>query len=233
MSVALQVVGLAAGYGSARVVTDVNLEVASGEIIGIAGRNGAGKTTVLRAISGLIPRTAGALTLHGVPLPARADLVARMGVAHVPEGRGIFRTLSARANLKFGMVACGHRFDEGKLAEVLTFFPRLERLLDRPAGLLSGGEQQMLAIARGMIAEPRLLMVDELSLGLAPKATWDVMRAVAEMCRKAATSLLLVDQNVRALAQTCDRLYLLDGGTAHHLGDPHEADQTAWGRLYF
>ncbi|HZU18935.1 MAG TPA: ATP-binding cassette domain-containing protein, partial [Candidatus Dormibacteraeota bacterium] len=170
----LEVRGLRAGYGRTVILTGVDLEVRPGEVVGLAGRNGAGKTTTLRAISGMLPRRAGELSFDGVPLPAGPRGVARLGVVHVPEGRGMLRGLTVEENLVFGAAAVGRPHGHAERERVLAFFPALGRMLDRKAGLLSGGEQQMLAIARGLMAQPRLLMVDELSLGLAPRVVVEV-----------------------------------------------------------
>ena len=210
----LRVRGLGAGYGLISVLTDVSLDIGPGEIVGLAGLNGAGKTTALRALSGVIPRSASVAMFDGRPLPPRAHVVARCGLAHVPEGRRLFGHLTVVENLRFGAVAGGRSESAARLRLVLDAFPRLVELLPRHAGHLSGGEQQMLAIARGLMADPRLLMVDELSLGLSPKAGADISRALVGFARRDGLALLLVDQNVTLLRTTCDRLYLLrDGST--------------------
>jgi ABC-type branched-subunit amino acid transport system ATPase component len=143
-----------------------------------------------------------------------------MGIIHVPEGRGILRSLSVRENLRFSAIAIGHNVKTADYDRVLGIFPQLKPLLGQPAGLLSGGEQQMLAIARGMMTQPRLLMVDELSLGLSPKATLAVMGALLAARKSEGFSLLLVDQSVVLLASACDRLYALKSGTTTCIEDP-------------
>jgi ABC-type branched-subunit amino acid transport system ATPase component len=143
-----------------------------------------------------------------------------MGIIHVPEGRGILRSLSVRENLRFSAVAIGRNIKGEDYARVLSVFPQLEPLIDRPAGLLSGGEQQMLAIARGLMTRPHLLMVDELSLGLSPKATLAVMSALLAARKSEGFSLLLVDQSVVLLALACDRLYALRAGTTTRIEEP-------------
>jgi branched-chain amino acid transport system ATP-binding protein len=228
----LDVAGLRAAYGSAVVLTGVDLRVGPGEVVGLAGRNGAGKTTTLRAISGMIPR-AGGLSFDGAPLPARPYRVARAGVIHVPEGRGVLRGLSVAENLAFGAAAVGRPFGVAERERVLGWFPQLRPLLARRAGLLSGGEQQLLAIARGLAAGPRLLMVDELSLGLSPRAVRDVLAAVLSACRDQGVALLMVDQSLRSLTAHCDRLYVLAGGATTCYEDAASRTDEFWRSVYF
>lgn len=208
----LRVDQLAVCYGAANVLNDVTLEVGPGRIVGLVGRNGAGKTTTLRAISGLVRPRAGTISLDGETLASRPDQVARHGIVHVPEGRGLMPNLSARQNLQLGAYAVGHRFGSAELADTLALFPAIELCLDRSAGLLSGGQQQMVAIARGLAQKPKVLMIDELSLGLAPKVVTDLLAVLVTIARDRAVGLLLVDQNVRALAERCDTIYHLEDG---------------------
>jgi branched-chain amino acid transport system ATP-binding protein len=230
---ALRVRDLHAAYGRAAVLHGVDLEVGPGEVVGLAGRNGAGKSTTLRAISGVVARRAAELSFDGAPLPARPRGVARLGVVHVPEGRGVLRALTVAENLAFGAAAVGRPHGAADRDRVLAWFPALARMLDRRAGLLSGGEQQMLAIARGLMARPRLLMVDELSLGLAPRAVVEVLGAVLAACRREAIALLIVDQNLRALAANCDRVYVLSGGVATCHERAAGPSEELWRSLYF
>jgi branched-chain amino acid transport system ATP-binding protein len=229
----LKVHGLQAGYGRTVVLTGVDLEVSPGEVVGLAGRNGAGKTTTLRAISGMLPRRGGELSFDEVPLPASPRGVARLGVVHVPEGRGMLRGLTVEENLIFGAAALGKPHGQVERERVLSFFPALGRMLNRKAGLLSGGEQQMLAIARGLMAQPRLLMVDELSLGLAPRVVVDVLGSVLSACREQGIALLIVDQNLRALAANCDRVYVLAGGITTCYADAAARTDKFWQSVYF
>jgi branched-chain amino acid transport system ATP-binding protein len=229
----LQVDGLRAAYGSAVVLTGVDLRVGPGEVVGLVGRNGAGKTTTLRAISGAIPRRADGLSFDGVSLPPRPDRVARRGVIHVPEGRQVLRGLSVEENLAFGAAAVGRPFGGADRERALAWFPLLRPLMARHAGLLSGGEQQTLAIARGLMARPRLLMVDEMSLGLSPRAVRDVLAAVLSACRDEGIALLLVDQNLRLLAAHSDRLYVLAGGATTAYEDAASRSDEFWRSVYF
>jgi branched-chain amino acid transport system ATP-binding protein len=224
----LRVRGLRAAYGSAEILAGVDLEVRPGEVVGLAGRNGAGKTTTLRAISAMLPRRAAELSYAGDPLPASPRGVARRGVAHVPEGRGVLRELTVEENLRFAAVAVGRRYTTAERDAALAWFPPLTRLLGRRAGLLSGGEQQMLAIARGLAAGPRLLMVDELSLGLSPRAVREVLGGLLTACRGQRIALLIVDQNLRALAANCDRLYVLAGGVTTCHEAPSRRPDAFW-----
>jgi ABC-type branched-subunit amino acid transport system ATPase component len=233
MSGGLDVTGLRAAYGSAVVLTDVDLRVGPGEVVGLVGRNGAGKTTTLRAISGTIPRRAEALSFDGASLPAQPHRVARLGVTHVPEGRGMLRGLTVEENLAFGAAAVGRSFAAADRERVLARFPALGPLMGRRAGLLSGGEQQMLAIARGLVARPKLLMVDELSLGLSPRAVRDVLDAVLSACRDQGIALLMVDQNLRSLAAHCDGLYVLAGGATTCYEDAAARTDEFWRSVYF
>ncbi|HLH70525.1 MAG TPA: ABC transporter ATP-binding protein [Candidatus Dormibacteraeota bacterium] len=229
----LSVHGLHAGYGRTLILTGVDLEVHPGEVVGLAGRNGAGKTTTLRAISGMLPRRAGKLLFDDAPLPPSPRGVARLGVVHVPEGRGVLRSLTVEENLVFGAAAVGKPHGPAERERVLAFFPALGRMLDRKAGLLSGGEQQMLAIARGLMAQPKLLMVDELSLGLAPRVVADVLGGVLSACREQGVALLIVDQNLRALAVNCDRVYVLSGGSTTGYEDAASRTDEFWRSVYF
>lgn len=229
----LEVSGLRVAYGSAVVLTGVDLQVGPGEVVGLVGRNGAGKTTTLRAISGMIPRSAAALSFDGASLSAQPYQVARTGVIHVPEGRGVLRGLSVEENLMFGAAAVGKPFAAADRERVLGWFPLLQPLAARKAGLLSGGEQQMLAIARGLMARPRLLMVDEMSLGLSPRAVREVLGAVLSACREQGISLLMVDQNLRSLAAHCDRLYVLAAGATTGYDDAAGRSDAFWQSVYF
>lgn len=227
----LDVSGLRVSYGSAAVLNGVTLTIAPGELVGLAGRNGAGKTTCLRAISGIVPPKAGRLRAGGRELPRDPESILRSGIAHVPEGRRVFASLTVEDNLHAAARGAGQRFDVEQRAMVLELFPPLERLMRRKAGYLSGGEQQMLAISRGLVARPRLLMIDEVSLGLAPRLTGEMWHALGSL-PSPDLSLLVVDQNMRILAAHCHRIYLLDDGVATEAVDgPDRVEQLR--ALYF
>jgi len=199
-------------FGSARVLENVTLEIAPGEIVGLVGPNGAGKTTTLRAISGLVERNQGSARMDGRLLPADPEAVARMGVAHVPEGRGLVPSLTVRQNLRLALAAIGVRYEAAHWNYASSVFPALANFPEKQAGLLSGGEQQMVAIARGLVVRPALLMIDELSLGLAPKIVKDLLATLVATTARENLTVLLVDQNVRALSRMCARLYSLNFG---------------------
>jgi branched-chain amino acid transport system ATP-binding protein len=208
----------------------VYFDVAEGDIVGLVGRNGGGKTTLLRTISGLVPHSPRQILWMGKPLAVRPDKVARSGIVHVPEGRGVIPNLTTRDSLRLGCVAAGQPFDRGALDATLQVFPRLADLLDKAAGLLSGGEQQMLAIARGMITQPRLLMVDELSLGLAPKVAGEILLALIRAARSSHTSLILVDEDIETLEAQCDRVYHVRSGRMTEWKTSDE--DHAWDKLF-
>ncbi len=227
MSALLEIRGLKVRYGVIEALHGIDLVVERGEIVTVIGANGAGKTTLLKAISGLVRATAGTIrylpsgAVHDLTsLPAHA-IVAR-GLSHVPEGRRIFQNLTVRENLALGAYL---RRDRGALAEsqreTFALFPRLEERLAQNAGTLSGGEQQMLAMARALMASPTLLLLDEPSLGLAPKlvrAIFDVIRAI----NRRGTTLLVVEQNAHMALETADRAYVLETGNVALSGPAKE-----------
>jgi branched-chain amino acid transport system ATP-binding protein len=205
--------GLAAGYGDVLAVRSVSLEVREGECVALIGANGAGKTTTLRAVSGLIPSRAGRVTLHGRPITGlSARRVVELGLAHVPEGRQVFPSLTVRDNLEMGArTAAARASRRGSFERVFALFPRLRERERQLAGTLSGGEQQMLAIGRGLMACPRLLLLDEPSLGLAPLMVQTIFEALTAINR-AGTTILLVEQNVLQALDLCHRGYVLENG---------------------
>jgi branched-chain amino acid transport system ATP-binding protein len=212
MSTLLRVERLQAGYRDLTAVRDVSLDVRAGEVVALIGGNGAGKTTTLRAITGLLPVRAGRVEFAGERLDGlgSAQIVAR-GIAHVPEGRQLFPTMTVRENLELG--AGRRRRDEraDDLERVFTLFPRLRERGTQFAGTLSGGEQQMCAIGRGLMARPRLLMLDEPSLGLAPvmvKLIFDNLKVI----NAAGTTILLVEQNVARALALSHRGYVIENG---------------------
>jgi branched-chain amino acid transport system ATP-binding protein len=200
-------------FGRARVIEGLSMSVDDGEIVGLAGRNGAGKSTTLRAISGVANRAGGTITLDGAKLSGRPEQVARQGVSHVPEGRGIFPNLTVDENIRLGVL--GRRDSDGSLRErVEAAFPAVATLRQAKAGRLSGGEQQMVALLRGLISRPRILMVDEMSLGLSPLAVKTAIEVLVSIGRAEGIGVLIVDQNSRLLADHCDRMYVLRDGRA-------------------
>jgi branched-chain amino acid transport system ATP-binding protein len=208
----LQVEDLRLGYGQIEVIHRLSLVVDPGEVVGLAGRNGAGKTTTLRGISGLLPRRGGRVTLGGTPLPAAPERIARLGVAHVPEGRALMPSLTVLDNLRVAAWAARRTLEKNDLDALIDIFPLLADLLPRTAGSLSGGQQQVVALSRGLAAKPAILMIDELSLGLAPRITGDLWRALTTLIAPKGIGLLIVDQNLRLLRTYCHRLYWLNDG---------------------
>jgi branched-chain amino acid transport system ATP-binding protein len=212
-----------AGYGTFQALFGVSLEVNAGEAIGVIGPNGAGKTTLMRAISGLIRPTAGQLTMEGADLLAIAPhRILELGVAHVPENRRLFPRMTVEDNLRMGafIPAARAKFSQ-RLDFVYDLFPRLRERRAQFAGTMSGGEQQMCAIGRALMSEPRLLLLDEPSAGLAPVVVQQVFGLVQRI-RASGLTVLIVEQNVRQVLKVVDRAYLLDAGTIRASGTSGE-----------
>jgi branched-chain amino acid transport system ATP-binding protein len=213
MSTLLRVDGIEVGYGDLTAVRDVSLEVREGEAVALIGANGAGKTTTLRAVSGLLPLRRGRIEFQGQRLDGLgpAEIVAR-GIAHVPEGRQLFPTMTVRENLELGARSRAARSGRaGMLERVFELFPRLRERREQLAGTLSGGEQQMCAIGRGLMARPRLLMLDEPSLGLAPVLVKAIFEDLGRINGQGIT-VLLVEQNVLRSLHLAHRGYVLENG---------------------
>jgi branched-chain amino acid transport system ATP-binding protein len=221
MTPLLTVRGLRAGYEGIPVVFGLDLHVAEGEIVALLGANGAGKTTTLRAVSGMIPLMAGTVALDGRTVSGRpAQRLARLGIVHVPEGRGIFPTLEVDETLRLAAAMAGvpRRAAGDAVEEVYATFPSLAARRRQPARTLSGGEQQMLALARGLIHRPRLLMIDEMSQGLAPTVV-DALFALVATLPARGVSLLLVEQFVSRALSLAGRAYVLEKGEVSYAGD--------------
>lgn len=213
MTTLLNISGLTAGYGAGDVLHGVSITVEAGEIVVVLGANGAGKTTLMRSISGLIARR-GTIELDGVDITKDApDAIVRRGLAMVPQGRGTISELTVEENLRAGAHT---RKDRAGVIEDLdrwfTTFPRLQERKNQKAGLLSGGEQQMLAIARALMSRPRLLLCDEPSLGLSPKLTQDMFASLAQINADLGTAILLVEQNAMSALKIASRGYLIEVG---------------------
>ncbi len=210
----LKVEDLRVSFGGSRALDGAALEVKAGEFVAIVGPNGAGKTTLFRAISGVVPLDSGRLLYEGRDLAEVAPHARpALGIAHVPEGRQVFRSLTVMENLEMGVQTPeARRCWRETLELVLTLFPRLAERRGQLAGTLSGGEQQMVAIGRGLASKPRLLMLDEPSMGLAPAVADQIFETIERVHRESGIAILLVEQRVAEAIESCDRGYVLESG---------------------
>jgi branched-chain amino acid transport system ATP-binding protein len=217
----LSVDGLTTDYGPVRAVDDVSLEVAPGTVTAVLGANGAGKTSLLRTICGLVRPTAGSVVLDGEDIThTPVEDIVRRGLAHVPEGRGVITELTVEENLRLGGLFRGS--DAAPLSEIYELFPRLQERCSQPASRLSGGERQMLSIGRALVARPRVLLLDEPSLGLAPLLVAQIMALVRKLADTLGLAVLLVEQNARSALSISDRGVVLNLGHMVANQEPHE-----------
>ena len=211
MKTLLELDAVAARYGPVQALRDVSLVVREGEVVAVLGANGAGKTTTLRAISGTVSRT-GAIELDGKQLKASPEAAAKSGIAHVPEGRGTFVELTVTENLKLGAYTRRDRSVKADIKRIAEYFPWMTERGGQRAGTLSGGEQQMLALGRALMSRPRLMLLDEPSLGLAPLIVREFFRIVRQLNEDEGLTVLVVEQDARIALQASTRAYVLEVG---------------------
>jgi len=214
--------GVCCYYGKGQVLHGTTLEVREGELVGLVGRNGVGKTTTLKAIMGMIPARAGSIAFRGEELTGiPAYRVPRRGISYVPQGRHLFPKLTVQENLEIASVT--GETDPAKLEEIYGYFPRVKERRTQKAGTLSGGEQQMVAIGRALIAKPDLILLDEPTEGLMPLLVQAIAETVQAINRRG-TSILLVEQNLKTLKDNCHRIYIMEKGAIVYEGTPSEID---------
>lgn len=208
----LAVQGLSSHYGRIQALKGLDFEVRSGELVALVGANGAGKTTLLRVLSGVQPASSGTVQFENQDITTlRADLRVKRGIVQVPEGRQVFAPLSIEDNLRLGAYTCTRRQSDAELERVYAMFPVLNEKRRQSAGMLSGGQQQMLAMGRALMARPQLLLLDEPSMGLAPRLVSEIFATIRAL-KDAHTTICLVDQNARAALAIADRAYVLETG---------------------
>jgi branched-chain amino acid transport system ATP-binding protein len=229
----IRVEGLSVNYGAVRALREVDFEAPTGQITAVLGANGAGKTTLLRTISGLVKPQRGAIHLDEANLVGMAtENIARLGVGHVPEGRGVIEELTVEDNLRLGALSMKVNVAEG-LAEQYDRFPVLGERRKRHCATLSGGERQMLAMARALIAHPRVLLLDEPSLGLAPQVTAQLMKTIHQLCETEDLTVLLVEQNAKSALRIAHRAVVLHLGSVVANGDAESVSSDDDLRRYY
>ncbi|HEX9857310.1 MAG TPA: ABC transporter ATP-binding protein [Paracoccaceae bacterium] len=223
----LSVANLAAAYGASQVLFDISLDISEGEVVTLMGRNGMGKTTTVRCIMGLMTPRAGSIRFEGAQVAGLApERIARMGAGLVPEGRQIFHTLTVRENLIATAANRLKRRDPWTLDRVYTLFPRLRERAGQVAGTLSGGEQQMLAVGRALMTNPRLLILDEATEGLAPVIRTEIWHCIAHL-KASGQSILLIDKNLSVLKRLADRHYIVEKGRTVWCGNGADMERDA------
>lgn len=234
----LQLKNISVHYGGVKALDGVNLELDEGEIVALMGPNGAGKSTILKVIFGLVPLVSGKILWHKKEIKPITYEVVQMGIAFVPQGRRVFSHLTVEENLEIGgFIVANKKELKRRIEEVLDIFPVLKRKLKLKAGILSGGEQQMLALARGLMVDPKILLLDEPSLGLAPKVVKEVFNKIKEINERHKTTILVVEHNIKSLLNIVDRGYILDKGkivaqaTANELRESDILQKVFMGKL--
>jgi len=211
MNPLLSLQGVKVSYGGIHAVKGIDLEIHEGELVTLIGANGSGKTTTMKAIAGLLQPIEGEITFQGEPSPAQAHLLLSKGLALVPEGRGVFARMTVLENLQMGAYLRADPQIESDLAQMFVYFPRLKERIDQLAGTLSGGEQQMVAIARALMSKPKLLLLDEPSMGLSPIMVQTIFSVIRDVAKQGMT-ILLVEQNARLALSVANRAYVMDSG---------------------
>ena len=223
----LELTSIAVEYGAVRALDDVSMEVHTGEVVAVMGPNGAGKSTVLKAVMGLAPVVSGAVYWRQQPLAAETHEIVKEGIAFVPQGRRVFTHLSIAENLEMGCIYLNDRAERARrLDSVMELFPVLYEKRRDYASQMSGGQQQMLALGRGLMASPELLLLDEPTLGLAPIIVREVFQKVAEISDRLNTTIMVVEHNIKGVLDIVDRAYVLDKGTVVHNGTPQSIRDT-------
>ena len=232
MSALLELTDVEARYGPVQALRGISLEVPEGSVVAVLGANGAGKTTTLRAVSGMV-KCSGEILFAGKPLRGGPEAVAKAGIAHVPEGRGTFTELSVFENLRLGAYTRRDRSVKADIERMADYFPWIADRGEQSGGTLSGGEQQMLALARALMSRPRLLMLDEPSLGLAPLIVREIFRIVRELNEKEGLTVLVVEQDARIALDSAATAYVLEVGKVAVSGESTELrDDEAVRRSY-
>ena len=223
----LELVNIAVEYGAVRALDDISMQVHAGEVVAVMGPNGAGKSTVLKAVMGLAPVVAGSVYWRQQPLAAETHEIVKEGIAFVPQGRRVFTHLTIAENLEMGCIYLNDRAEKARrLESVMELFPVLHEKRRDYASAMSGGQQQMLALGRGLMASPELLLLDEPTLGLAPIIVREVFQKVAEISERLGTTIMVVEHNIKGVLDIVDRAYVLDKGTVVHNGTPQSIRDT-------
>ena len=223
----LELVGISVEYGAVRALDDISIGVQKGEVVAVMGPNGAGKSTVLKAVMGLAPVVSGRVYWRQQPLAAATHEIVKEGIAFVPQGRRVFTHLTIAENLEMGCIYLSDRAEKAnRLDAVMELFPVLYEKRKDMASAMSGGQQQMLALGRGLMASPELLLLDEPTLGLAPIIVKEVFEKVAEISERLDTTIMVVEHNIKGVLDIVDRAYVLDKGTLVHNGTPESIRET-------